>query len=429
MSLSEYNRLLSDFVHLKNNRFEMRWGYVPAHPSVITMITSMFLHGGIIHLAGNMIFFFAVGFSLEDLWGRGFFACFYLASGVAAVAVHHMLQPGSLIPMIGASGAVAGVMGAYLIRLYRSKIKCIYLGMGYINPLWFKPFMVPAYVYLPLWFILEYGYAALFDAGPGVAHWAHVGGFGFGMIFALGLKLSKLEEKLLKPSIDSKIDFGSSKTVVEALEILKEGDVAKAEMMLNSYNSHHPNDIDCIIAFTRLYEQKGDQENLRQAYSRLIHQYILIKEFDSAVVVYDSLLGTYEESEPALPLDMRDWMALCDHLVRSEMYQAAAIEYRRSGRTRNENPFAAKAFLLSGEIFLEKLLNNRDAAISFVEARNLNPTQPQWIERISAGIEKIKEIETAKTAQLGQYPKVETHAVHLATSETTLHIPPDGLSL
>ena len=399
---AEYTRLLSQFTHDRDNRFEMKWGYVPGHASIITMFTCMFLHGGFLHLLGNMLFFFAVGFSLEDLWGRAFFTAFYLASGIAATAMHHIWNSSSMIPCIGASGAIAGVMGAYLYRLFKSKIKCFYVFP--LTTIWCLVkrrlagiVMIPTWIYLPIWFIFEC-WAVLEGEGrsTGTANWAHVGGFAFGMVFALGLKLTKLEERFLRPSIEAKLDFGSNKSVVEALDLLDKGNTQQAEAILNQCLTRNPGDVDAMLGQARLYESLDDKDRLRQTYHRLIRQYNKAGEFESAVMTYDALLNTYEEQDPQLTLDMRDWMQICDFLEKAQMFKEAAFEYRRAARAQKGNAFAAKAFLLSGEIFLEKLQDNKDAAISFVEARNLNPTQPQWVERINAGIEKIKQIEIAK---------------------------------
>jgi membrane associated rhomboid family serine protease len=402
-----YQRRLSDFVHYRDNRFEMKWGYVPGKPSLVSLFTAMFLHGDFWHIFGNLLFFFAVGFSLEDLWGRSFFTAFYLFSGVMAAALHHVWNSSSMIPCIGASGAIAGVMGAYLIRLFKSKIRFFYLGLGIWSIIfrnrehWWQrfvgTFLVPAWVYLPFWFLLQCLLAfSGIGAYTGVANWAHVGGFAFGMVFAFGLKLTKLEERLLKPSIDAKIDFGSNKSVVDALDLLEQGDTQKAEMILNQVLTKFPGDFDAMLGQARLYEKLGDKDKLRQAYCRLIRHHNKALEFESSVMTYESLLCSYEEEDPQLTLDMRDWMLICDYLDKAEMHKEAAFEYRRAARAHKTNAFAAKALMLSGEIFLEKVKNNKDAAMSFVEARNLNPTQPQWAERINSGIEKIKQIEIAK---------------------------------
>jgi membrane associated rhomboid family serine protease len=405
---AEYQRMLSEFVHNRDNRFDKKWGYVPASPSIVALFTSMFLHGGLLHLVGNMLFFFVVGFSLEDLWGRAFFTGFYLLSGVAAAGLHHVWNSASIVPCIGASGAIAGVMGAYMIRLFKSKIRFFYLGIGIwtlFTRRYVGTFFLPAWVYLSFWFLGECFLAfSGIGAGTGVANWAHVGGFAFGMVFAFGLKLGKVEERFLKPSIEAKIDFGSNKSVVEALDLLDRGDTQKAEIILNQAITKNPADVDAMLAQTRLLEKTGDKERLRQVYHRLIRHHNRAGEFEAAVMIYDSLLSSYEEDDPQLTLDMRDWMQICEYLDKAEMYKEAAFEYRRAARANKTNAFAAKALMLSGEIFLDKVKNNKDAAISFVEARNLNPTQPQWVERINTGIQKIKELEMAKAGVPSRQP-------------------------
>ena len=403
---ANYQRLLSEFIHDRDNRFDKKWGYVPANASIVTLFTAMFLHAGVLHLVGNLLFFFAVGFSLEDLWGRWFFTAFYLMSGVMAAALHHVWNPSSVVPCIGASGAIAGVMGAYLIRLFKSKIRFFYIFLSFwtmFTRKFFGTFLCPAWLYLSFWFLSEclLAFSGL-GAGSGVANWAHVGGFAFGMVFTFGLKLTKLEERFLKPSIDAKIDFGSSKSVVQALDMMDHGNTQQAEAILNQSLVRNPGDVDAMLGQARLYEKTGDKDRLRQAYYRLIRQYNRAGEFESAVMTYDALLNTYEEQEPQLTLDMRDWMQICEYLEKAQMYKEAAFEYRRAARAQKTNAFAAKALMLSGEIFLEKLNNNKDAAISFVEARALNPIQQQWVERINAGINKIKEIEIAKGGVLSR---------------------------
>ncbi|HZS46795.1 MAG TPA: rhomboid family intramembrane serine protease [Blastocatellia bacterium] len=393
---SYYQALLKDFTAIWDNRFDLKWGYVPAHPSFVTMITSMFLHGGLMHLFGNMFFLFALGFSLEDLWGRWLFAGFYLVSGIVAVISHHVFFSSSTIPEIGASGAIAGVMGAYLIRLARTRIK--FTGFWILHAVCrIRMLLVPAYVFLPIWFLWELDDAtSVAAAGSGVAHWAHVGGFAFGMVFAFGLRLSTLEERFIKPSIEAKIDFTDSRAVTEALESMEKGDVDRAAMLLDKYLFANPSDINGLMANIQVYQLKQDIEGARKAQARMIHQCLRTEDHESAINTYDALLSSYTEDNPPLPLEIRDWMAICEHLDKTGLHQIAAVEYRRAGRALKNNGFAVKALLNAAEIFLDKVGNNKEAAISFLEAKALNPTQPQWIERVQAGIEKIKELELAK---------------------------------
>src|SRR5439155_101060 len=142
-------------------------------PPWATIFTSMFLHGGWLHLGSNMLFLWIFGNNVEDLLGRGRYLLLYLASGVAAALVQGLAATQSQVPMVGASGAIAGILGAYLITYPRANVHCF---------VWIVIFFwvatVPAWILLGLWFLgqLLNGLAAG-PAEPGVAFWAHIGGF------------------------------------------------------------------------------------------------------------------------------------------------------------------------------------------------------------------------------------------------------------
>jgi membrane associated rhomboid family serine protease len=155
--------------------------------AVVTIFTAMFLHGGILHLAGNMLFLWIFGDNVEDALGHFRFLFFYLAAGVSATLLQALLSPSSAIPNLGASGAIAGVLGAYFVYYPRARIVTVV-------PLFilFPVIELPAGVYLLGWFALQFwmGSEQLTRAGRaaaahgGVAFWAHVGGFVFGVAWA-----------------------------------------------------------------------------------------------------------------------------------------------------------------------------------------------------------------------------------------------------
>ncbi|MBM4363945.1 MAG: rhomboid family intramembrane serine protease, partial [Deltaproteobacteria bacterium] len=126
------------------------YGYIPAHGEISTLFTYQFLHGGYLHLLGNLWFLWLVGCNVEDVWGRRVFAGFYLAGGIAAAPLHHFFSGDSAAPLIGASGAVAAAMGAFLVQ--RSSAKIRFLFLMFIRP-WF--FSAPAWFVLPLYLVLE----------------------------------------------------------------------------------------------------------------------------------------------------------------------------------------------------------------------------------------------------------------------------------
>jgi len=162
------------------------WGLVPAslfaHPEVawITILTSMFLHGGWFHILSNMWVLFIFGDNVEDRMGGSRYLVFYLLSGTAAALLQSFLLPGSREPMIGASGAIAGVLGAYLLLYPQARIASL-VPIFFI----FTIIDVPAFIFLLFWFVSQLfsGWLTLGGAGgSGVAWWAHVGGFVFGML-------------------------------------------------------------------------------------------------------------------------------------------------------------------------------------------------------------------------------------------------------
>lgn len=157
------------------------------------LFTCMFLHGGFLHIIGNMLFLWIFGNNVEDLLGRLRYLVLYLGSGVAAALVQGMSAPDSTVPMIGASGAIAGVLGAYLMIYPRANVHCF---------VWIVIFFwivtVPAWILLGLWFAAQLiGGLSAGSTSPGVAIWAHVGGFSAGII--LFLLLRPREVRMLQP--------------------------------------------------------------------------------------------------------------------------------------------------------------------------------------------------------------------------------------
>jgi membrane associated rhomboid family serine protease len=159
--------------------FIIYFGLVPAAFSWVAVLTSMFLHGGLLHVGGNMLFLWIFGDNVEDRMGHGRFVVFYLLCGAAAALAQTAMSPDSVVPMVGASGAVAGVMGAYFVLYPHSRIVTLI-------PLFvfFHVMEVPALVFLGLWFVLQFvsgvgSIAAATGGEPagGIAFWAHVAGF------------------------------------------------------------------------------------------------------------------------------------------------------------------------------------------------------------------------------------------------------------
>jgi membrane associated rhomboid family serine protease len=173
------------------NRFLTTYGVVPARFVPITLLTSMFLHGGWSHIIGNMWYLWIFGDNVEDAFGHGRYLVFYLLCGTTAAIAQIVMEPSSLLPTIGASGAIAGVMGAYFVLYPRSRV------LTFIPIFLLSIIEVPAIFLLGFWFLMQ-----LFNAGAvarianagqgGVAFAAHVGGF---IVGALGVFVFRKRER------------------------------------------------------------------------------------------------------------------------------------------------------------------------------------------------------------------------------------------
>jgi len=171
ISLDEYSR-----DYLIN-----RYGLVPTHFRPSALVTSMFLHGGWMHIIGNMIYLWAFGREIEDAMGSFRFLVFYLAGGLIAMMAQVMADPSSSIPVLGASGAIAAVMGAFIVTFPRDRIRTVLFFL-----IFFRVTHIPAVLVIGFWFlmqVLNFGSVAEVRTG-GVAYLAHIAGFLFGVVFA-----------------------------------------------------------------------------------------------------------------------------------------------------------------------------------------------------------------------------------------------------
>jgi len=192
------------------------WGVIPASlihnlqlpdevyrvPPIITLFTSMFMHGGFMHLIGNMLYMWIFADNIEDGLGKTKFIIFYLLSGAAAALTQVYMNTESTIPMVGASGAIGGVLGAYIVNYPRAKI-LVLIPLGFFSQI----IRVPAIFVLGIWFLLQFiSSAATNSAGGGVAYGAHIGGFVFGAVSILFFnpKYKKKVNKKSKIKINNK---------------------------------------------------------------------------------------------------------------------------------------------------------------------------------------------------------------------------------
>ena len=158
-----------------NERLISTFAFVPYEFKLFTIFTSMFMHGGLMHIIGNMWFLYIFGDNVESILGHVRFLLFYLFCGIGAAVAQFLIQPDSTTPMVGASGAIAGILGAYMIKFPKARVHVLAVIFIFITTI-----VVPAQLVLGLWFLMQLsgGLGSLgFDTTGGIAWFAHIGGF------------------------------------------------------------------------------------------------------------------------------------------------------------------------------------------------------------------------------------------------------------
>jgi membrane associated rhomboid family serine protease len=392
----EFNQLIRNHKVARENHLYFKWGFAPNGDwKIYQLITCAFLHGGLVHLFGNLIFFFAVGFSLEDLWGRGVFTGFYLLGAIAA-CIPTIISPIPM-PSIGASGAISATMGAFLVRLYRTKILIRWFTLPLAIPFMMagkKPWgkiMLAAYLYIPFWVvyqILEVWYYTRVGIPYTTGFSAHFAGFAFGVLFALFMKASKVEENYIHPKIEAKVSFSAAPAITQALDILDKGGVAEAERILKAQLMKSPNDVDTILALIQVYQRSSNFDQLNQMYGRLIHHHLSKQDRDAALIAYDNLLSAFPDNHVDPRIPVRDWMGVCEYLTELNMNREASVEYERLVKAHSDDASIVRACIQGGEAAF--LANEVKRALAlFEKAKSFNPPAG-FSSRIESGLEKCR---------------------------------------
>jgi membrane associated rhomboid family serine protease len=375
----EMDSLSLQFTEVERSSILTRFAFVPAHPRAMTYITSVFLHGGWLHIIFNMWFLWLAGVVLEDTWGRIIYPIFYLLAGAVASQFYAWLSPDSLVPTIGASGAVAALMGAFLIRFPKTKIEMMLIfGFGFRR----YRFWAHAYWLLPLWFLREILSGVLFGSSSGVAHWAHVGGFAFGALAALGIRYSGLEHHANK-AIEAKVSWTADTAIVEATEHMNQGKVDQAITTLRSYIGTKPDSLEAYTLLPQLYWRKNDIPKYHESIIKLCQLHLKAQEHDAAWTDYQEFANSGGEK---LPGSM--WLELCRSAEGQQHFDRAVQEYDKLARAYPTERQSLLALMAAGRLSLKKL--NRPAeALRFYQAASDSPVPHlDWSTNIQAGIQE-----------------------------------------
>jgi len=356
-----------------------KYAFIPARHAPLTYITANFLHGGWLHIIFNMWFLWLAGFVLEDSWGRVIYTIFYFVAGAVALQVHLLSDPASLTPTLGASGAVAGLMGAFLVRFPKMKIEMMWLvTLGFRFRTY--RFKMPAYALLPLWLLTEVFYGAIFGSSTGVAHWAHVGGFVFGAVVATGIRFSGLEHQANK-AIEEKIGWTNDPAITEATELIEKGQRPEAVVLLKQYLDSTPDSIDGWSLLQHAYWDQGEIAAYHQALLKLCELHMKAREPEPAWENYEDFIKSGGVTVPAAL-----WFDLCRFVEGQQNFERALTEYEKLAVTHPEERQGLLALMAAARICLKNLNRPQDALKFFQAASSSKVPHLDFEGVISAGI-------------------------------------------
>src|SRR6266404_7244078 len=378
----ERDSLQQRFADLEHDSILAHYAFVPAHPQPIAYLTANFLHGGWLHIIGNMWFLWLVGTILEDTWGRIIYPLFYLLSGAMAMEFHAWSNPGSLAATLGASGAVAALMGAFLVRFPKTKIEMIWLfGFGFRS----YRFHARAYWLLPLWLFMELFSGAIFGGSSGgVAHWAHVGGFVFGAVAAVGLGYSGLEH-VANQAIEAKVTWTAEPAIVQATEKMDQGNLDEAITILQTHVASSPASIDACTLLSQLYWRKNDIPKYRQTMIDLCQMHLKAQDVDAAWQDFGEYLNSGGERMP-----VSTWLELCRSAEGQQNFERAVEEYDKLARAYPTERQSLLALMAAGRLSLNKLKRPAEA-LRFFKAAAVSPVPHlDWETNIQGGISEAQ---------------------------------------
>jgi len=375
----EMDSLNEQFVKLSSSSITEQYAFVPANPKPVSYLTANFLHGGWLHIIGNMWFLWLAGFVLEDAWGRWLYSVFYLLAGAAALQFYSWTNPGSITPTLGASGAVAALMGAFLVRFPKMKIEMAWLFMFRL-----RRFKAPAYWLLPLWLLSEIFYGSLFGSNSGVAHWAHVGGFLFGALAAVAIQHSGLEHKANK-AIEEKVTWKTDAEIEKANDMMEHGQLTDAIALLTNYVATKPNSLDAWNLLRQVYYRQNDTKSYLEASIKTCSLRLKAHEVEAAFQDYAEFMDSGGGKMPA-----GVWLELCKGAEEKLDFERAFTEYQQLAAAYPAERQALTAQLSAARLCLKKLNRPKDALALYQAAAASPIPHLDWETLIQSGIKEAK---------------------------------------
>lgn len=353
----QMNRLCARYDELQSGSVRERWAFIPAHPTWYSYITASFLHGGWLHLIGNMWFLWLAGIVLEDAWGRPLYLLVYLLAGAFSLETQALFNAASTVPTLGASGAVAALMGAFLVRFPRVRID-----MAFLFFIRIIRFSAAAYWLLPAWFLLELFYGTVLGANSGgVAHLVHIGGFLFGMAAAMLIYSSGLEHAISR-RIDLEVDPERHGDLDDIQALIRENRTVEALDQLREFLAARPDSARALTMIQELYRQDRRLAEFGEVTKQLCAVHLAQHNHTAALKDYRDLV----ESGAGLPTP-ETWLKLCLSLEEHQEFERAAGEYMELAEAYPEDRHSLLALMSAARLAMSKL-NRPQQALTIFEA-------------------------------------------------------------
>lgn len=391
----ELDARYADFDRAIGEARVFRYGFVPRLRNWPALLTSMFVHGGWIHLLGNLWILWLCGCNLEDRWGRPVFAGVYLTAGLGAALLHLFVLPQSPSPLIGASGAIAGAMGGFLVVFFYTRIRFAYFFLPFPGAM--GTFKAPAYLMLPLWLGWEMVSAAAFT-GSGVAHWGHVGGFAVGFAAALGLRLTGAEGKL-DAAVEATVTTTEDARILAATEHLDRREPQQALPLLREVLRERPDDIGALLTLSRAAADLRDDALHAEAYTKLIERHWATGEVGAALALFEEPKPPGVEARMPRALGLR----VARHWAASRQAARAAAACERLRRDGLVDETAVRAAVL--EATVRQGMGDLAGARALLDAARESPFSTLEIDQmIEAQATKLRAEERTRSVRPGPLP-------------------------
>lgn len=378
----EMDSLGAKYSQLIASSITEQYAFTPAHPKLISYLTSTFMHVDWWHVLGNMWFLWLAGFVLEDAWGRPLYLLVYLTAGAMACQFDAWAAPGSIVHSVGASGAIAGLMGAFLVGFPKIRIRMMWLFDLGLFP-YFR-FWMRAYWLLPVWVFIEIN--AGMGVKDGIGHWAHVGGFLFGTVAAVGLRYSGLEHKIDR-AIEQKVSWSPEDEIVRANDLMESSKLDEAAGVLNQYLSTNCDSFAAWSLLRAVYWRASNISAYREATSKLCELHLRARESEAAWEEYEDFLNAGGEYLPPTV-----WLELCRVAEERQDFERAVREYEKLADTHASKREAVLARISAARLCLKRL-NRPEDALWLCRYASASTVPHLDLERdIQIGIQQAKDV-------------------------------------